>query len=217
MRQVLLSVSDKTGLAEFARSLAELGTILISTGGTAKMLTEAGISSLPVEKITGFPEMFDGRVKTLHPKVHGGLLYVRNSAHEAKAHEHGIQPIDLLVVNFYPFSQTVRKPNVQYHEVIENIDIGGPAMVRSAAKNHASVTVIVDPADYTEVLDVMKQNGGETTLELRKHLAGKAYEATAAYDTAIAEWFKIYNKGGNGTHEGKIVPRGTNVRQAVTT
>jgi phosphoribosylaminoimidazolecarboxamide formyltransferase/IMP cyclohydrolase len=186
IRRALISVSDKTGLAPLAQALAAAGVELISTGGTAKALREAGLTVTDLSAYTGFPEMLDGRVKTLHPKVHGGLLYVRgNENHEAAVRAHGIQPIDLVIVNLYPFEQTVAKPNVGLHEAIENIDIGGPSMLRSAAKNHESVTVVVDPADYPEVMEQVRQNGG-TTLELRRKLAAKVYARTAAYDNAIA-------------------------------
>ncbi|HET7624987.1 MAG TPA: bifunctional phosphoribosylaminoimidazolecarboxamide formyltransferase/IMP cyclohydrolase [Verrucomicrobiae bacterium] len=182
----LLSVSDKTGLVPFAQTLAAAGVELISTGGTAKALREAGLQVKDISEHTGFPEMLDGRVKTLHPKVHGGLLYIRgNAAHEAAAREHEIQPIDLVVVNLYPFEQTVAKPNVSLRDAIENIDIGGPSMLRSAAKNHDSVTVIVDPADYAEAGEQIKTTG-DTTLELRRALAAKVFARTAAYDAAIA-------------------------------
>jgi phosphoribosylaminoimidazolecarboxamide formyltransferase/IMP cyclohydrolase len=186
IQRALLSVSDKTGLMAFAQTLAAAGVELISTGGTARSLREAGLAVKDISEHTGFPEMLDGRVKTLHPKVHGGLLYIRgNAAHEAAAREHGITPIDLVVVNLYPFEQTVAKPNVSLHDAIENIDIGGPSMLRSAAKNHDSVTVIVDPADYAEV-SAQIQNGGNTTVELRRRLATKVFARTAAYDAAIA-------------------------------
>ena len=186
INRALLSVSDKTGLIPFAQTLAKAGVELISTGGTAKALREAGLKVLDISEHTGFPEMLDGRVKTLHPKVHGGLLYIRgNAAHEAAAKAHGITPIDLVVVNLYPFEATVAKPNVRLHDAIENIDIGGPSMLRSAAKNHDSVTVIVDPADYAEVAKQISETGN-TTLELRRLLAAKVYARTAAYDAAIA-------------------------------
>jgi phosphoribosylaminoimidazolecarboxamide formyltransferase/IMP cyclohydrolase len=182
----LLSVSDKTGLVPFAQILAAAGIELISTGGTAKTLREAGLAVKDISEHTGFPEMLDGRVKTLHPKVHGGLLFVRgNETHEATAKAHGIPPIDLVVVNLYPFEQTVAKPNVTLHEAIENIDIGGPSMLRSAAKNHDSVTVVVDPLDYDKVAKQISENGN-TTLELRHALAAKVFARTAAYDGAIA-------------------------------
>ncbi len=186
IQRALLSVSDKTGLLPFAQTLASAGVELISTGGTAKALRDAGLTVKDISEHTGFPEMMDGRVKTLHPKVHGGLLYIRgNSQHEAAAREHKISPIDLVVVNLYPFEQTVAKPDVSLHDAIENIDIGGPSMLRSAAKNHDSVTVVVDPADYAEVAAQIEANGN-TTVELRRKLATKVYARTAAYDAAIA-------------------------------
>jgi phosphoribosylaminoimidazolecarboxamide formyltransferase/IMP cyclohydrolase len=186
IQRALISVSDKTGLVPFAQILAQAGIEIISTGGTAKTLREAGIAVKDISEHTGFPEMLDGRVKTLHPKVHGGLLYIRgNATHEAAAKAHGISPIDLVVVNLYPFEQTVAKPGVSLHDAIENIDIGGPSMLRSAAKNHDSVTVVVDPADYTEVAKQISENGN-TTLELRRKLAAKVFARTAAYDAAIA-------------------------------
>jgi phosphoribosylaminoimidazolecarboxamide formyltransferase/IMP cyclohydrolase len=186
IQRALLSVFDKSGLVPFAQALAEAGVELISTGGTAKALREAGLKVIELGDYTGFPEMLDGRVKTLHPKVHGGLLHIRgNAGHEAAVAKHGIPPIDLVVVNLYPFEQTIAKPNVTLHDAIENIDIGGPSMLRSAAKNHDSVTVIVDPADYAEVGAQVKAEGG-TTLELRRNLAAKVYARTAAYDAAIA-------------------------------
>src|ERR1044071_6505908 len=166
--RALLSVSDKTGLVPFAQTLAAAGVELISTGGTAKALRDAGLTVKDISEHTGFPEMLDGRVKTLHPKVHGGLLFIRgNPSHEAAVQQHGIGPIDLVVVNLYPFEQTVAKADVTLHDAIENIDIGGPSMLRSAAKNHDSVTVVVDPADYEEVADQIKATG-ETTLALRR-------------------------------------------------
>lgn len=186
IQRALLSVSDKTGLVPFAQTLAAAGAELISTGGTAKALRDAGLKVRDISEHTGFPEMLDGRVKTLHPKVHGGLLYIRgNETHEAAIRAHDIKPIDLVVVNLYPFEQTVAKPNVALHEAIENIDIGGPSMLRSAAKNHDSVTVIVDPADYAEVSKQISESG-ETTLALRRKLAAKVFARTSAYDGAIA-------------------------------
>jgi phosphoribosylaminoimidazolecarboxamide formyltransferase/IMP cyclohydrolase len=184
--RALLSVSDKTGLVPFAQTLAAAGVELISTGGTAKALRDAGLTVKDISEHTGFPEMLDGRVKTLHPLVHGGLLYIRgNATHEAAVKQHAIKPIDLVVVNLYPFEATVAKPNVALHDAIENIDIGGPSMLRSAAKNHDSVTVIVDPADYSTVAEQIK-NSGNTSIELRRKLAAKVYARTAAYDAAIA-------------------------------
>ena len=186
IRRALISVSDKTGLVPLARALAGAGVELISTGGTAKALREAGLKVTDLSAYTGFPEMLDGRVKTLHPKVHGGLLYVRgNETHEAAIRSHGIQPIDLVVVNLYPFEQTVARPGVTLEEAIENIDIGGPSMLRSAAKNHESVTVMVDPADY-EIVAKQVQETGHTTLELRRRLAARVFARTASYDAAIA-------------------------------
>ncbi|HZF01082.1 MAG TPA: bifunctional phosphoribosylaminoimidazolecarboxamide formyltransferase/IMP cyclohydrolase [Methylomirabilota bacterium] len=186
IQRALISVSDKTGLMPFAQIMSQAGIEIISTGGTAKTLREAGLTVKDVSEHTGFPEMLDGRVKTLHPKVHGGLLFIRgNETHEAAVKQHGIAPIDLVVVNLYPFEQTVAKPNVSLHDAIENIDIGGPSMLRSAAKNHDSVTVVVDPMDYAEVAKQISENGN-TTLELRRKLAAKVFARTAAYDGAIA-------------------------------
>ena len=187
--RALLSVSDKTGLIDFARALSSQGVELVSTGGTAKAIADAGLPVRDVSSLTGFPEMMDGRVKTLHPKVHGGLLAIReNPEHEAAMLAHGIAPIDLLVVNLYPFEATVAK-GADYDDCIENIDIGGPAMIRGAAKNHGDVAVIVDANDYARVLDAMQANNGATTLALRKALAQKAYARTACYDAAISNWF----------------------------
>ena len=187
--RALLSVSDKTGLIEFARALATHGVELVSTGGTAKAIAAAGLAVKDVSELTGFPEMMDGRVKTLHPGVHGGLLAIRDNAEHAEAMKaHGIAPIDLLVVNLYPFEATVDK-GAGYEECIENIDIGGPAMIRAAAKNHDDVAVVVEAQDYQAVLDELAANGGATTLTLRRRLAAKAYARTAAYDAAISNWF----------------------------
>ena len=187
--RALLSVSDKTGLVDFARALTEQGVELISTGGTREALADAGLPVLEISELTGFPEMMDGRVKTLHPKVHGGLLAVRdNEDHTAAMRAHGIRPIDLLVVNLYPFEATVAN-GAGFETCIENIDIGGPAMIRAAAKNHADVAVVVDPSDYAAVLAELRQHGGATTLALRRKLAAKAYARTAVYDAEIANWF----------------------------
>jgi phosphoribosylaminoimidazolecarboxamide formyltransferase/IMP cyclohydrolase len=187
--RALLSVSDKTGLIDFARALAEYDVELVSTGGTAKAIKDARLPVIDVSELTGFPEMMDGRVKTLHPKVHGGLLAIRgNKEHAAAMEQHGIKPIDLLVVNLYPFEATVAK-GAAYDDCIENIDIGGPAMIRAAAKNHHDVTVVVEPTDYAKVLAELAQHAGMTTLELRQQLAAKAYARTAAYDAAISNWF----------------------------
>ena len=186
IQRALISVSDKDGLLPFAKTLAEAGVEILSTGGTARVMREAGLTVVDVSDYTGFPEMMDGRVKTLHPKVHGGLLHLRgNAEHEAACAEHGIEPIDLVVVNLYPFEATVAKPDVTLEDAIENIDIGGPSMLRSAAKNHESVTVIVDPSDYKVVAEQIQSDGG-TTLELRRTLAVKVYARTAEYDAAIA-------------------------------
>ncbi len=186
--RALLSVSDKTGLIGFARALAGHGIELVSTGGTRKALADAGLAVTDVAALTGFPEMMDGRVKTLHPRVHGGLLAIRgNAEHEASMREHGIVPIDLLVVNLYPFESTAAKGG-DFADCVENIDIGGPAMIRGAAKNHADAAVVVDAADYPRVLEALRENGGATTLALRKALAQKAYARTAAYDAAISNW-----------------------------
>jgi len=187
--RALLSVSDKTGLADFAKALRKHGVEIVSTGGTAKLLRDAGIAVTEIAEITGMPEMMDGRVKTLHPKIHGGLLAVRgNKAHEKALAEHAIPAIDLLAVNLYPFEKTVAA-GADFDTCIENVDIGGPALIRAAAKNHASVTVVVDPADYAGVLAEMDENGGATTQALRQSLAGHAFARTAAYDAAIAAWF----------------------------
>ena len=187
--RALLSVSDKTGLIEFARALSAFGIDLVSTGGTAKALNDAGLKVADVADLTGFPEMMDGRVKTLHPGVHGGLLAIRaNKDHAASMQTHNIKPIDLLVVNLYPFEETVAK-GADYDDCIENIDIGGPAMIRAAAKNHADVTVVVEATDYAAVLDELTAHSGMTSLELRQRLAAKAYARTAAYDAAISNWF----------------------------
>jgi len=185
----LLSVSDKTGLIDFARGLAGHGIELVSTGGTGKALAEAGLPVRDVSDLTGFPEMMDGRVKKLHPKVHGGLLAVRADAEHVRAMQvHGIPAIDLLVVNLYPFEETMAK-GAGFDDCIENIDIGGPAMIRAAAKNHADVAVVVEPADYAVLAAELAAHGSSTTLTLRRRLAAKAYGRTATYDAAIANWF----------------------------
>jgi phosphoribosylaminoimidazolecarboxamide formyltransferase/IMP cyclohydrolase len=188
IRRALISVSDKTGIIELARKLTDSGVELLSTGGTAKVLADAGIRIKDVSEHTGFPEMMDGRLKTLHPKVHGGLLAVRgNAKHERAAKDHGIAPIDLLVVNLYPFEATVAK-GAAFDDCVENIDIGGPAMIRAAAKNHAAVTVVVEPGDYAPLLEDMTANGGATSDALRRRLAATAFARTAAYDAAIGTW-----------------------------
>lgn len=194
IERALISVTDKTGIVEFAHALVEnFGVEVISTGGTAKVLEEAGISVTPIEGFTGFPEMMDGRVKTLHPKVHGGLLARRDSKkHMAEAEEHGIKMIDLVCVNLYEFEKTVAQPDVTFEDAIEHIDIGGPSMLRSAAKNNDSVTVVCDPADYDAILEEMHVHGGATTKNTRRRLAAKVYTRTAAYDTAISMWLNTY-------------------------
>ncbi|MEP7071413.1 MAG: bifunctional phosphoribosylaminoimidazolecarboxamide formyltransferase/IMP cyclohydrolase [Verrucomicrobiota bacterium] len=184
--RALISVSDKRGVAEFARALEAQGVDIISTGGTAELLRQHGVSVRDISSFTGFPEVLDGRVKTLHPRVHGGLLYRReNPKHEKEAREHGFDPIDLVVVNLYPFEATIAKPGVTLAEAIEQIDIGGPSMIRSAAKNYESVTVVVDPDDYPTVIESMRDHEGATTLKLRERLAIKAFIKTSGYDRAI--------------------------------
>ncbi|NDD82106.1 MAG: bifunctional phosphoribosylaminoimidazolecarboxamide formyltransferase/inosine monophosphate cyclohydrolase, partial [Verrucomicrobia bacterium] len=188
IQRALLSVSDKTGLVEFAKFLAGKGVELISTGGTAKALREAGVKVMELSDYTGFPEMMDGRVKTLHPKVHGGLLQRRDlETHRQQAKQHGIPTIDLVVVNLYPFEQTVAKPDCTTELAIENIDIGGPSMLRSAAKNHDSVTVVVDPGDYAVVQKEMEK-AGDTTAETRRKLAAKVFRHTSHYDHLISSY-----------------------------
>ena len=189
IKRALLSVSDKSGLAELGQALADKGVELVSTGGTAKVLRGSGLTVRDISELTGFPEMMDGRVKTLHPNVHGGLLAVRDNAdHTAAMEEHGIGAIDLVVVNLYPFEATVAK-GAEREEVIENIDIGGPSMVRSSAKNHAFVTIVTDPQDYAGLIAELDANGGATSHAFRIQMAAKAYARTAAYDAAIANWF----------------------------
>ena len=189
IKRALISVSDKTGIAEFARELEKQGIDIISTGGTAELLRKEGVPVRDISSFTDYPEVLEGRVKTLHPRVHGGLLYKRgNALHEQQAKEQGFQPIDLVVVNLYPFEKTIAKPGVTLPEAIEQIDIGGPSMIRSAAKNYASVTVVVDPDDYATVLETMRDHEGETTLKLRERLAIKAFIKTSEYDRTIANF-----------------------------
>ena len=189
VRRALLSVWDKTGIIDFARGLNELGVEILSTGGTARSLAEAGIEIVEVDNFTGFPEMLDGRVKTLHPKVHAGILHRRDDeSHLATMEEHSLEPIDLVVVNLYPFVETVARPGVTRAEAIEQIDIGGPTMLRSAAKNHSHVTVVSSPDRYEDVLAEMRSNEGATTRELREALALEVFQCTAAYDTAISAY-----------------------------
>jgi phosphoribosylaminoimidazolecarboxamide formyltransferase / IMP cyclohydrolase len=195
IRRALISLSDKTGLAGLAEGLARHGIEMVSTGGTAAKLRESGANVREISELTGFPEMMDGRVKTLHPKVHGGLLGVRdNPEHVAAMDAHGIAPIDLVVVNLYPFLDTVVS-GADRDTIIENIDIGGPSMVRSAAKNHAHVAIVTDPADYAALLSQLDAHDGGTTLQFRKKLAAKAYALTAAYDSTIAQWFAFADQG----------------------
>jgi len=191
LRRALLSVHDKSGLAELGRALAGRGVALVSTGGTARFLRDLGLSVTDVSEVTGFPEMMDGRVKTLHPRVHGGLLALRgDAAHEAALEAHEIRPIDLVVSNLYPFERTVANAGVAYAEAVEQIDIGGPSMVRSAAKNHAWVAVLTEPGQYADLLAELEQHGGATTLALRQRLARAAFARTSAYDAAIHRWLQ---------------------------
>jgi phosphoribosylaminoimidazolecarboxamide formyltransferase/IMP cyclohydrolase len=196
IQRALISVSDKTGIIDLARTIAKTGAEILSTGGTAKSLREAGLNVKDVSDHTGFPEMMNGRVKTLHPKIHGGLLYLRgNTSHESQAKQHGILPIDMVVVNLYPFEATVAKAGCTCEEAIEQIDIGGPSMLRSAAKNHASVTVLVDPSDYERVRAEIDRDGN-TTLSTRQYLAAKVFQTTSAYDGAIGSYLTGQFSGG---------------------
>jgi phosphoribosylaminoimidazolecarboxamide formyltransferase/IMP cyclohydrolase len=196
IRRALISVSDKTGLAEFAAALAEMGVRIISTGGTMKSLADAGIPVTGISEVTGFPEMLDGRVKTLHPKIHGGLLALRdNPEHMSTIAEHGIEPIDMVVVNLYPFAATIAKSGVSRAEAIENIDIGGPSMIRSAAKNHAAVAVVVSPTDYPRIVDELRRLHGELSTETKAELAAKAFAHTGAYDALIAGYLRPADSG----------------------
>src|ERR1700691_3569097 len=194
----ILSVTDKTGLADFARKLSGLGVELISTGGTAKLLRDSGIAVKDISELTGFPEMLDGRVKTLHPKVHGGILHRReNPAHRTAVSEHGILPIDMVVVNLYAFEKTAAKPGVAFDEVIENIDIGGPSMIRSAAKNFHDVAIVTSPADYQGIAEELISTGSALSLATKWRLARKAFAITAAYDSAIASTLERVSVNGN--------------------
>ena len=206
VRRALLSVTDKTGLVPFAHQLAAHGAELISTGGTARALREAGLTVLDISDLTGFPEMLDGRVKTLHPKVHGGLLFVRSNAeHRAAVEKHGIQPIDMVVVNLYAFGKTAAKPGATFAEIIENIDIGGPSMVRSAAKNFEDVAIVTDVADYAALGEELAANNGALSLETRWRLAQKAFATTAAYDTAIANTLEQIASPGPGEEPAQFI------------
>jgi len=209
IQRAILSVTDKTGLVEFARKLSDLRVELISTGGTAQLLRQAGISVKDISELTGFPEMLDGRVKTLHPKVHGGILHRReNPAHLSAVAEHGILPIDMVVVNLYAFEKTAAKPNVHFEELIENIDIGGPSMIRSAAKNFQDVAIVTSPSDYNKIAEELSQSGGELSLETRWLLAQKAFAITAAYDAAIASTLeRVSSNGRFSFHEPAAFPQ----------
>lgn len=190
IKRALISVTNKEGVLEFARELASLGVQILSTGGTARVLREGGLKVTDVSEYTGFPEMLDGRVKTLHPKIHGGLLGLRSNPEHVKVmKQHGIENIDLVVINLYPFKQAISKPGCTLEEAIENIDIGGPAMLRSAAKNNESVTVIIDPADYRKVLDDIRKTGG-VSRQTNFMLAVKVFETTSSYDSMIADYLK---------------------------
>jgi phosphoribosylaminoimidazolecarboxamide formyltransferase/IMP cyclohydrolase len=189
IKRALISVTDKTGVGEFALELQKRGVEIISTGGTANTLREAGVKVIEVSDYTGFPEMLDGRVKTLHPKVHGGILFMRdNETHIRQTKDHSIHPIDLVVVNLYAFEKTVARPGCTLEQAVENIDIGGPALLRASAKNYQFVTVVVDPNDYKPILAEMDQNDGSTTLSTRFSLARKVFQTTAAYDRAISDY-----------------------------
>ncbi len=189
INRAIISLSDKTGITDFARDLQRFGVEILSTGGTAKTLREGGLTIMDVSEYTGFPEMLDGRVKTLHPKIHGGLLGIRdNPEHAQKMKDHGIREIDMVIVNLYPFEATVAKPSCTIEEAIENIDIGGPSMLRAAAKNYPYVTVIVDPSDYKPVLEEMERTNGSVSQETNFRLAKKVFQLTARYDKAIAEY-----------------------------
>lgn len=197
IQRAILSVTDKSGLVEFARRLAGVGVELVSTGGTARLLRDSGIGVKDISELTGFPEMLDGRVKTLHPKVHGGILHMRgNPAHRSAVAEHGIQPIDMVVVNLYAFEKTAARPGVHFEELIENIDIGGPSMIRSAAKNFQDVAVVTSPADYDAIATEMEKSGGELSATTRWKLAQKAFATTAAYDSAIASTLERVSSNG---------------------
>ena len=190
VERALISLTDKSGIEDFAGALAGLGIELLSTGGTAKKLRDAGLTVVDVSEFTGFPEMLDGRVKTLHPKVHGGILYQRdNDSHRQQCLDNNIRPIDIIAVNLYAFEKTVANPDCTLQEAIENIDIGGPTLLRASAKNFRDVTVIVDPADYEVVLDELRSSGN-TTLKTRFYLAKKVFALTSSYDTAISAWLE---------------------------
>ena len=196
LRRALISVSDKTGIVDFARALSQRGVEILSTGGTCRLLREEGLTVTEVSDHTGFPEMMDGRVKTLHPTIHGGILG-RRGTDDTVMSDHGIAPIDLVVVNLYPFEATVSRPDCSLEDAVENIDIGGPTMVRAAAKNHRDVTIVVSAGDYDRVLAELESHDGHTTLATRFDLAIRAYEHTAAYDGMIANYFGCLTEGGS--------------------
>ncbi|NIS62959.1 MAG: hypothetical protein GTO13_20365 [Proteobacteria bacterium] len=197
IRRALVSVSDKSGVVELARALADLRVEILSTGGTARTLRENGIEIVEVSEYTGFPEMLDGRVKTLHPKIHGGILGQRENPHHVQTMgKHGINPIDMVVVNLYPFEATIAKPHCTLEEAIENIDIGGPAMIRSAAKNYRDVAVVVDPGDYDDLITELRKNDGQISGRTRFRLAKKVFHMTAQYDSAISNY--LSTAGGEG-------------------
>lgn len=201
--RAIISLTDKSGIETFAKELVDLGIELLSTGGTAKKLREAGLDVMDVSTFTGFPEMLDGRVKTLHPKVHGGILNQRsNEEHQSQCAEHGFKNIDIIAVNLYAFEKTIANPDCTLGDAIENIDIGGPTMLRAAAKNFQDVTVIVDPADYPLVIEELKA-GGNTTLKTRFNLMRKVYALTAAYDTAISAWLEKVDVNSNSYFSGE--------------
>lgn len=203
IERALISLTDKSGIEGFAAELAKLGIEILSTGGTAKKIREAGVAVKDVSEFTGFPEMLDGRVKTLHPKVHGGILNQRaNEQHQSQCAEHGLQNIDLVAVNLYAFEKTVANPDCSLGDAIENIDIGGPTLLRASAKNFHDVTVIVDPADYPQVLSEIKETGN-TTLKTRFKLARKVFELTSAYDTTIAKWLGTVDVESNDYFKGE--------------
>ena len=208
IQRAILSVTDKSGIVEFANTLASLGVELVSTGGTAKLLRDSGVPVKDISELTGFPEMLDGRVKTLHPKVHGGILHVRsNKEHHDAVSEHGIQPIDMVVVNLYAFEKTAAKPGVGFQELIENIDIGGPSMIRSAAKNFQDVAIVTSPADYQSIVDEMRTSQGRLSLETRWKLAKHAFATTAAYDSAIASTLECVSEPGATLGDSKDFPQ----------
>jgi phosphoribosylaminoimidazolecarboxamide formyltransferase / IMP cyclohydrolase len=213
VRRAVVSVSDKTGIVEFAKGLRELGVEIVSTGGTARELNEEGVETRPIEEFTGFPEMMDGRVKTLHPKLYAGLLAVRDSdEHLQAAAEHGIEQVDLVCVNLYPFEETVARGDATAEEAVENIDIGGPTMIRAAAKNHRFAVVVVDPKDYEAVIAELRESGGMVSTATRERLAAAAYALTARYDAAISTWFAERTEEGFPSHRREAYEKVTDLR-----